>query len=925
MFTMKKAGLYLKLLFLVGIISGCTDEKLFREAEGDIRVTGQFEASTKTAYVVGEEAVSVSWVINDRIGLLTKDQPDGLCYKATSNGKQTDFMPESTKLEGEDGNDVYAYYPYNSNNTSVSYPYAPLPYMFGQNYKDGLPDPYSDFMYAKGQILNGELSLRFSHVFAYLQLDIRTELLKEAQGLLVRATEPIAYMGTLGASFNLEEGKIVAEQSYNYLWYNIPAEVVASQEIITCFIAVLPTSENNTISIFIKDNEGNADKGLIEKKAPKGGFQAGHVYNLSVNENEFDKIEQQEREALIALYNATDGDNWAVNTNWCSDKPLNEWAGVSYWDGHVKYLALTSKGLKGKLPEELGNLTALEGLYIGNNLLSGELPESMANLQQLKYLSIPFNNFTGSIPASFAVWMNVLEEISLTGNSFTGRLPDEIVNHPRWKDLWCGWIGGGFDISGVKLPAPDFTVTDIDGNQISSAEEYTNNKLTAVLHWRSSCTWSDAYMQGQLKIWYNMYHEKGFEIIGYSTEDMGSLKNYVETNAIPWKNFQYIINSNDIPQLYSSSTPTIFLIDQNKKVIFQSITQNRDDMLDVLIEHLGKVELYTSTDYSRDGEVVQLQKATQGKGINIVFLGEAFVDKDMEPDGQYEQVMSAAMEQYFAYEPLKTFRNRFNVYAVKVVSPNAEFTKDAVHRINEDDKICFEYAKKVPGLESAPFQMVSVIYNKGYSGRSYTAMYSDNSYVGYMMEGVNDVLNHEVCGHGFGKLKDEYVEPGYGSLTLPEDERTEMDRQWTDLKWGANVDWRNDENTVKWAHFLADSRYDSEGLGLYEGSYLYGYGAYRPTENSMMRYNDSPFNAPSRERIYQVIMEMSEGSGWTYDYEEFVAIDAVSRSYAATRALKAAPSISTRENWRKRHRAPIQINGSWKDAKKSRQILVPLR
>ena len=297
----------------------------------------------------------------------------------------------------------------------------------------------------------------------------------------------------------------------------------------------------------------------------------------------------------------------------------------------------------------------------------------------------------------------------------------------------------------------------------------------------------------------------------------------------------------------------------------------------------------------------------------------------MEPGGLYEQKMKEAMEQYFAYEPLRSFRNRFNVYAVKVVSPNAEFVEGAEHRINEDANICFKYAKKVAGLETAPYQMVSVIYNKGCSGRSYTIMYSDKSYVGFMMEGVNDVLNHEVCGHGLGKLKDEYVEYGYENQTLPQSERNEMDNDWNNWKWGANVDWRNDAATVKWTRFLSDARYAGEALGLYEGAYLYGYGAYRPTENSMMRYNDSPFNAPSRERIYQVIMELSEGSSWTYDYEEFVSIDAVSRNYAASRALRTSPSAETRESWRKRHRAPVWVNGSWKDAKNTRQILVPLK
>lgn len=40
------------------------------------------------------------------------------------------------------------------------------------------------------------------------------------------------------------------------------------------------------------------------------------------------KRENLEREALIALYKATNGDNWVHNENWCSEKPLSEWYGV---------------------------------------------------------------------------------------------------------------------------------------------------------------------------------------------------------------------------------------------------------------------------------------------------------------------------------------------------------------------------------------------------------------------------------------------------------------------------------------------------------------------------------------------------------------------------------------------------------------------
>ena len=38
---------------------------------------------------------------------------------------------------------------------------------------------------------------------------------------------------------------------------------------------------------------------------------------------------EMDRSALVALYNATDGDNWTNNTNWLSDEPLGDWFGVT--------------------------------------------------------------------------------------------------------------------------------------------------------------------------------------------------------------------------------------------------------------------------------------------------------------------------------------------------------------------------------------------------------------------------------------------------------------------------------------------------------------------------------------------------------------------------------------------------------------------
>ena len=41
---------------------------------------------------------------------------------------------------------------------------------------------------------------------------------------------------------------------------------------------------------------------------------------------------ETDREALVAFYNATNGENWYQSPNWLSDAPLGEWYGVTTRD-----------------------------------------------------------------------------------------------------------------------------------------------------------------------------------------------------------------------------------------------------------------------------------------------------------------------------------------------------------------------------------------------------------------------------------------------------------------------------------------------------------------------------------------------------------------------------------------------------------------
>ena len=87
-----------------------------------------------------------------------------------------------------------------------------------------------------------------------------------------------------------------------------------------------------------------------------------------------------DREALVALYNATDGDNWnaSASANWLSDAPLSEWSRVlTDNDGRVVALILPGSGLSGEIPAELGSLSNLVSLGLSNNELSGCVPSSL--------------------------------------------------------------------------------------------------------------------------------------------------------------------------------------------------------------------------------------------------------------------------------------------------------------------------------------------------------------------------------------------------------------------------------------------------------------------------------------------------------------------------------------------------------------------
>ena len=85
---------------------------------------------------------------------------------------------------------------------------------------------------------------------------------------------------------------------------------------------------------------------------------------------------ERERKALIAFYNALDGDHWENNTNWCSDRPVSDWFGIhTTYNGLVSEILLTSNGLNGTITSDMLAFRELRELYLENNPLRLELTD----------------------------------------------------------------------------------------------------------------------------------------------------------------------------------------------------------------------------------------------------------------------------------------------------------------------------------------------------------------------------------------------------------------------------------------------------------------------------------------------------------------------------------------------------------------------
>lgn len=297
--------------------------------------------------------------------------------------------------------------------------------------------------------------------------------------------------------------------------------------------------------------------------------------------------------------------------------------------------------------------------------------------------------------------------------------------------------------------------------------------------------------------------------------------------------------------------------------------------------------------YYPDGTSVMLNTASAGyTPLNIVILGDGYKKKDLTPGGKFERSARSAVDSFFGVEPFKSFKNRFNVYMATYASADEgvdiqsqNLYKDTYFETwwngnstamwvtdSGRDKV-INVVKNTLGLSSdAQYYrtIVLVLSNTdavaGSCGYPYRDRYYSSSVVGedYASFAIavipanstatNGLVRHELGGHGFGRLGDEYETMTYGS----------------DLaQWHAKGFYRNittDRNSWNWDGFIGRSGYEDVGYVWRNNNY------WCPSAYGIMYNNNGEFNAPSRQIIYERIIRQTQGYN-AYSFEGFLRYD----------------------------------------------------
>lgn len=426
---------YYTVVFAIAILFlSCNREEMAQsdDANGHIyySFSCEFEESP-VSRVYLEEGGRMKWTVGDMIYIFSDTNPQPQMFYYREDGK---FYGD-----GISGNTFYAFYSsYYSDALKIDENYH-LAYELSNWYWSIFPI----LMVAKGD----SERLKFRQTGGLLKFNVKWSEPIQSITFKGNNNEIISGMSEVDVNEDIPVFKIDTTEAGlggKYVTYYFDDQ--NNVEDFYLFLPPMVFSNGFTLSIYTTSGK-TYEKSTYKKVSISRARMMSYSVDIDID---IEDEEAGDREALIEIYKALDGDHWINNSNWCTDEPLDTWYGITTNQfGRVLEISIQEpNNINGEIPEEIGLLTKLEYLELSNNNIIGTLPDSFTNLKNLRYLRLDYNRMTGSFPEQLRAIKN-LQTISLAGSLqeaedgsaekipgyeyFTGSIPEWIS---EFSDLW---------------------------------------------------------------------------------------------------------------------------------------------------------------------------------------------------------------------------------------------------------------------------------------------------------------------------------------------------------------------------------------------------------------------------------------------------------------------------------------------------------
>lgn len=306
-----------------------------------------------------------------------------------------------------------------------------------------------------------------------------------------------------------------------------------------------------------------------------------------------------------------------------------------------------------------------------------------------------------------------------------------------------------------------------------------------------------------------------------------------------------------------------------------------------------------------DGDYLVYMESTKASPVKLFFTGDGYLAEHFKYGGQFDKDINEAIEALFEIEPYKSYREYFTVYKIAAYSSETGITNLAENDVKntrfklqweggnstalslpDSGESVFELCKTIEGVSNNDFKRssIAIISNADvYAGTCWfwgdgknisLITYSRNSKSG--MTKFANVVRHEMGGHGFGRLADEYQNSS-GSIPVDEKENILL---WQKYGHSMNISVYPLQKDSPWSHF--EGLKDYSHVSMFEGGGYYKYGVWRPEKISCMDDNRPYYNSPSRYYIVERILSIANEE---LTMEKFIEKDVQKREEEETKSM----------------------------------------